>query len=525
MTLNNRSNIILIGFMASGKSRIGEMLAKRLGYALFDVDHMIEQQAGRSIKEIFTHKGEWHFRKLESKVIESLIDCDHSIIVTGGGTPLCFDNASALKKLGSIFYLDANLALIIRRLKQNELRPLAKINHQNDLERLKQLYVFRRPFYLNLGLVIDVNHENKDKTCDEIIDCFKANNRLQKLSKIPIYNIEDKYEIFYQHGAIEHINDILGTLNLKQYRPAIVTSDRLVKILQPNINKLMAKLPHAAIITFGDGEQHKNSSSIENIHRQMFNLGLSRQSVILALGGGNVGDVAGFACAVYLRGVPFVQIPTTLLAMVDSSIGGKTGIDLSIGKNLVGSFYNPKAVLIDLDFLSSLPKDDFACGMAEIIKHAIIADRELFYALKSDSFNLETIIARAIKVKADTVLIDPKENNVRAHLNLGHTFAHAIEKVSHYQIKHGAAVAIGLVLATKLAKSLGILDEDFLGDLELLLNKFELPTQLPNYIKKNDLISAMKFDKKRDNSGLRFILPKRIGEVIIQYVDEKNIGL
>ncbi len=516
---HSRSNIILVGFMASGKSRVGEMLAKRLGYELIDTDAIIQKEQSHSIKDIFTKQGEWHFRHLETEVIKSLRTKEHSVIVAGGGAPMFFDNAQILKGLGQLFYLDASLSLILKRLENNESRPLA-----GDLDKIKALYIYRRPVYLGLGMSVDVNHENKAQTCDEIIERFKAGNRLSKFAQTTISDVGHHYRIIHQDDSLTMLADTIAELGLKDHQPIIVTTDRLQQTLAPHIDHIQSALSqNVQVISFGDGEEHKNHCSIDHIQKQMFAKGLTRKSLVLALGGGNVGDVAGFAASTYLRGVPFIQIPTTLLSMVDASIGGKTGIDLPIGKNLVGAFHNPHAVIIDPSLLKTLPKDDFACGMAEVIKHAIIADRDLFYALKNDELALPEIIERALRVKAFIVLADPREKNIRAHLNLGHTFGHAIEKVSNYQIKHGAAVAIGLVEACRLAQKLGILEADFQNELALLLEKFGLPTTLPTHLNKHELLEAMRVDKKRDDTGLRFVLPKRIGEVIMRRVDEQDI--
>lgn len=524
MSRKSRSNIILIGFMASGKSRVGEMLARRLGYELIDTDAIIEREHNESIKDIFAKHGEWYFRKRESDTIRNLAHREHAVIVAGGGAPTYFDNAQALQELGQVFYLDASLSLILKRLERSDTRPLGALKSSHELEKLKALYLYRRPIYLSLGLAVDVNHESKAKTCDEIIERFKAGNRLSKIAHTTINDVENHYPIFHQPQALDAIGDILVMLGLIDHRPVIVTTERLQRVLSTFIDQINQKLEFTVpVVTFGDGEEHKNFSSINTIHEQMFALGQNRKSLVFALGGGNVGDVAGFAASTYLRGVPFVQIPTTLLAMVDASIGGKTGIDLPRGKNLVGAFYNPKAVVIDPTLLATLPKEDFACGMAEVIKHAIIADRALFYAIKNDELPLVNIIERALKVKALVVLADPRERNIRAHLNLGHTFAHAYEKVSGFTIKHGAAVAIGLMEATRLSRALGVLEEDFAADLAALLEKFELPTALPAHLDKRELLEAMRVDKKRNDTGLQFILPKRIGEVIIQHVDESDV--
>lgn len=524
MDQNNRSNIILIGFMASGKSRIGEMLAKRLGYELIDTDAIIEGEQNQSIKEIFAKRGEWYFRGLETEAIKKLRHKENTVIVAGGGAPVFFDNAQIFKTIGHVFYLDASLALILKRLQKNDSRPLGALATLQDIEKIKALYIYRRPIYLGLGILVDVNHENKAKTCDEIIERYKSAHRLNRIAHSTVFDVEQHYPIIHQKNSLDILGDLRTYLGLKDHRPVIVTTTHLKHVLEKPIAHIRQKFgADGALICFGDGEQYKNFESIHHIHAQMFAHGLMRNTVVIALGGGNVGDVAGFAASTFLRGVPFLQIPTTLLAMVDASIGGKTGIDLALGKNLVGAFYNPKAVVIDPELLATLPKDDFACGMAEVIKAAIIADRALFYAIKNDELDLSAIIERTIKVKAFIVLADPREKNIRAHLNLGHTFAHAIEKVSNYTIKHGAAVAIGLMEATKLSRKLGILEEDFQNDLEAVLKKFELPTTLPSHLKKSDLLDAMKLDKKRDDAGLRFILPKRLGEVITSHVDESDV--
>lgn len=524
MNTIRRSNIILTGFMASGKSRIGEMLAKRMGYELIDIDNVIEREQGASIRSIFEDAGEWHFRKLEHAAIKNLSTIEHAIIVTGGGAPMCFDNMQALKNLGKIFFLDANLSLILRRLEHGKQRPLGSIAHQKDIETIKALYSYRRPIYQASGIAIDVNHENKTKTCDEIIERYKALLRIESVRKTRVDNIGYHYDIFHTPGAINHLANIRLSLGLSDHQPIIVTSDTLADVLKPTIENITQQLKtNVPVICIKDGEQNKNISSVHHIHQQLFVHAPSRKSFIIALGGGNVGDVAGFAASIYLRGIPIIQIPTTLLAMVDASIGGKTGIDLTQGKNLVGSFYDPKAVIIDADLLSTLAPDDMACGMAEIIKHAIIADPLLFYALQNNSLSWPEIIERSLQIKALVVLADPTEKNLRAHLNLGHTFAHAIERQSNYHIKHGMAVAMGLVQAVKLAKKLKLLEEDFSAHLLALLKHHGLPHELPAHLDKRDLIKAMYHDKKRDHHGLMFILPKKIGEVIIERVDEEDV--
>lgn len=511
-------NIVLLGFMASGKSHIGAVLAQKLNYTLYDTDAIIEEEQGAPIKSIFEKKGEAYFRALETKAIKNLLGVKNAVIVTGGGAPMFFENIQMLKKLGHNFYLDVSFELIKKRLKNSDKRPLGQASTPQDLKKLKQLFTFRRPIYAGLGHSIDASEEKKSHTCDEILSRFSALKQLNGLKTLDI-EYPHPYQIFF--SDLFNIDNILGSLGLIDHRPLIITSDHLSEVLLKPLKVLKQKLPGVFIITIKDGEQHKNMDTISEIHKKMFELNLTRKTVVLALGGGNVGDIAGFASSIYLRGVPFVQIPTTLLAMVDSSIGGKTGVDLPIGKNLVGAFHAPSAVLLDKHFLETLPKEEFSCGMAEVIKHAIINDENLFNDLMH-SFDEKTI-ERALKVKADIVLSDPYEQNIRAHLNLGHTFGHAIEKVSNYRIKHGFAVAIGLVLATHLAEKLGVLRVPFLPDLLKLLDKYGLPSKLPADMSMDTVIEAMRHDKKRDNHGLKLILPQKVGKVLVKAVNENEL--
>lgn len=524
MTKNKHQNIILIGFMASGKTRVGELLAERLGFTLIDIDRLIEKETGQNIKTIFSKKGESYFRELENRMIRSLKDNTNSVIVTGGGAPTNYDNAIHLKNLGTIFFLDANFSLITKRLQGNENRPLGKIASSEDLNNLKDLFVYRRPIYANLGHSIDVNHENKEKTCDDIIERFLSHHRLAKIAKTEILQSQKSYPIYHEAHAIKAIKDILIGQGLKHYQPVIITTNHVKNVLHSTIEKINDEIgSKVPVITFEDGEQHKTMATVNSIHENMFRHGFTRKTVAIALGGGNVGDVVGFASSIYLRGLPFIQIPSTLLAMVDASIGGKTGVDVSFGKNLLGAFHNPHAVIIDPELLKTLSPEDYSCGMAEIIKHALIADRDLFYLLKNKEMAITDVITRALQVKANIVFNDPYESNIRAHLNLGHTFAHAIEKVSNYEIKHGIAVAMGLVLATKQSRHLGLLTEDFLDDLLIVLQKYHLPTSLPNHLAISDLMAAMQYDKKRDLEGLKLILPIKIGQVVIKLVNTDEI--
>jgi 3-dehydroquinate synthase len=275
----------------------------------------------------------------------------------------------------------------------------------------------------------------------------------------------------------------------------------------------------AALFSFAAGEPFKSRDTWAALSDQLLAAGFGRDCAIVAVGGGVVGDVAGFVAATYLRGVPYVQVPTTLLAMIDSSIGGKTGVDVSAGKNLIGAFHQPRLVLADLDVLESLPPMHLAAGMAEAVKHGVIADAEYFGVLEAthaavmrrEPTALERVVARSVEIKARIVGADEREAGQRAILNFGHTVAHALEVTAHYAMLHGEAVAIGMVCEARLAASLGIAPEDTASRIAAVLGRYGLPHAPPPTISVDALLTAMHYDKKTRAGAVRFALPRSIG--------------
>ncbi len=295
---------------------------------------------------------------------------------------------------------------------------------------------------------------------------------------------------------------------------AIVTNPTIAALhLDTLLSKIEADELH--VVTIPDGESYKNLETIENILNELFSHKLDRKSLLIAFGGGVIGDMTGFTASLYQRGIDFVQIPTTLLSQVDASVGGKTGVNNSFGKNLIGAFYQPKAVYIDADFLSTLPKREFAAGIAEIVKMAVMFDRDYFEFLEgadfSDKSTLEKVIQRSVELKAEVVNQDEKEAGIRAVLNYGHTFAHVVENETKYQTYlHGEAVAIGMVMANELALKLGLISEDEVDRVKNLLIKHELPVAYE--IKDSETFYNKFFlDKKSANDKIKFILPKGLG--------------
>ncbi len=313
--------------------------------------------------------------------------------------------------------------------------------------------------------------------------------------------------------------------------PQIELDSKVAVITNPKVSglhinyltdRLKAKELH--IITLPDGEEYKNWQSIEYALDRLFDAKFDRNSTLIAFGGGVIGDMTGFAASIFLRGVKFIQIPTTLLSMVDSSVGGKTGINNKYGKNLIGSFYQPEAVYIDTHFLSTLDKREFAAGMAEIIKMAVMFDKEFFENLKKGTLSLEEMIKRSVELKAEVVNQDEKEKGVRSVLNYGHTFGHVIENLTNYKTYlHGEAVAIGMIMANELSRELGYLSEEEANEIKELLKKHDLPTdfKIPDI---EEFYEHFFLDKKTADNKIKFIIPEKIGKYkIVKDVDKEKV--
>jgi len=308
---------------------------------------------------------------------------------------------------------------------------------------------------------------------------------------------------------------------------ALVTNPTVKKLYgQRVVDSMKAAGFLVMSIEVPDGEQYKNLDWANSIYTALLVNSFDRKSPLVALGGGVIGDLTGFAAATFMRGIPFVQVPTTLLAMVDSSVGGKTGVNHAMGKNMIGAFYQPKKVLMDLSVLKTLPKEEFLSGMAEVIKYGVIWDETFFDYLEMnrtkilalDSEALSHIITRSCEIKADVVSKDEREGGIRAILNFGHTVGHAIETAENYTMRHGEAVAIGMVYAARLAQKTGICDAAVPDRVEALIRAYGLPTDLSRLSRKpavTELMDTMQVDKKAEGGKVKFVLPKKIGEVAV----------
>jgi len=329
---------------------------------------------------------------------------------------------------------------------------------------------------------------------------------------------ERSYPIYIEPALLNKAD--LLTSHIRAKRICIVTNDVVAPLYLDTLKKKLNDFVVDEVI-LPDGEAEKSLSNFDVIMSHLLQHEHGRDTTLIALGGGVIGDITGFAAACYQRGIDFIQIPTTLLSQVDSSVGGKTAVNHPLGKNMIGAFYQPKAVFIDIDSLSTLPAREFNAGMAEVIKYGILGDKDFFIwleenisAIKSEDKNiLASMIEKCCQCKADIVASDETEAGVRALLNLGHTFGHAIEAEQGYgKWLHGEAVATGMVLAAKLAVAMNLLEASELRRIELLISAFDLPVNAPEDMGFTEFIRHMRRDKKNIAGKLRFIVPTGIGQ-------------
>ena len=514
------SHIYLYGPSGTGKSTIGKLLAQNLKLPFIDLDHVIEATAGMSIPQIMEKQGELAFRDLETFALKEIVGHTESatpshdrVIALGGGALLREENRAFAESNGTVLLLMADLETLIQRISSDaETRPLLAGNLR---EKLTVLLAKRDDHYNSFRL-----HANVDaKAVQENVQSVQIVLGQHHLSAM------GEYDVIVQEGGVNALGQMLKSRGLQN--PIVVTDNILASV---HLEKLSASLqasefqPKSVILP--SGEEHKNLESVSYLWKSFIENGLDRKSTVIALGGGVIGDMAGFAAATYMRGINWIGIPTTLLAMVDSSLGGKTGIDLPEGKNLVGSFHPPKLVLADPSLLLSLPDRELRSGMAEVVKHGIISDPELFRlcsrGLDWVKAHLEEIVKRAMAVKIEIIEADPYEKGVRATLNLGHTVGHAVELVSKFELRHGEAIAIGTVVEAQYAERIGVAPKGLSTLIADVLLKLGLPTQIPDQLPAEEIMRAMQVDKKKHSKAIRFALPVEIGRV--ELVDVSNLG-
>ncbi|MHB8882233.1 MAG: 3-dehydroquinate synthase [Thermodesulfovibrionales bacterium] len=345
------------------------------------------------------------------------------------------------------------------------------------------------------------------------------------MQKLRVELGERSYSIVMDSGTLSGLGRALERFDFSR-KVALVSNPTVYALFgKETAESLKASGFDLLEVIIPDGEQYKSLTSAETIYGELLRAKLDRRSCLIALGGGVIGDLTGYAASTYMRGIDFIQVPTTLLAQVDSSVGGKTGVNHSLGKNMIGTFWQPRLVWIDIKTLKTLPPKEFCSGLAEVIKYGVIWDREFFDMLEAsrekilalDEATLIEVIRRSCEIKAEVVSKDERESGLRAILNYGHTVGHAVETLTGYtRYLHGEAVAIGMHAAARLSNVLGLMDEKQVLRIKALIEACGLPAEVPAGIRDEDLLAAMQLDKKTVSGALRFVLPEKIGSVRIQ---------
>ena len=525
--------------MGAGKTTIGRILARKLGKRFVDSDHEIEARTGASIPWIFEIEGEESFRRRESEVIRDLCGQDGIVLATGGGAVLSADNRARLAAGGTVVYLRANVHNILQRTGHDKNRPL--LQTADPRRKLEELLIQREPLYREIAqLVIDTGRPNVQSMVQTILDQLDklallatppdgatgqagtptSTNTMNQQS--PITLTVDLGERSYPIVIGPHLLGDAGLLarHIQGRQVAIVSNTTVAPLYMAAVAApLRAAGREVVEIILPDGEQYKTHESLMKVFDALLANKCDRKVTLVALGGGVIGDITGYAAASYMRGVPFIQLPTTLLAQVDSSVGGKTGINHPLGKNMIGAFYQPRAVLADTATLATLPQRELAAGLAEVIKHGAIIDANFFTWIEShiaelvsgDRSALAYAVSRSCEIKSEVVRQDEREGGLRAILNFGHTFGHAIEAGMGYGAwLHGEAVGCGMVMAADLSHRMGYIDDAACERVRKLVAAAGLPTVAPRMAPERWL-ELMEVDKKNEGGDIKFILLKPLG--------------
>jgi len=505
-------HLFLVGPPGIGKSSVAPALAHHFGAAVIELDREIQRRAGKPNKDLIEQDGMDRFRDVESSVLTRLVPTPSWVVVdTGGGAPIREENRALMRRLGLIIGLRGSLDRVASGIAATQ----AKRPYQNvaPRDRARRVLQERKSAYADTDVTFDVDGATSDETARAIAAWLVSARGV----RIDVAGPERPCRVLIRAGVLEHVGPHLADLGWRG-QVAVVSDAPTAARYEPDLLRSLASVGLKAVtLRVPAGERGKQFGIAARLWASLASYGIGRDGGIIALGGGSVGDVAGFVAATYLRGIRLAQVPTTLLGMADASIGGKTAIDIAAGKNLVGAFHSPDAVFADLAVLATLPARQLSSGLAEVTKCAFLADRESVAQLARSLGNvragdLGAILAAvtiAAEVKGGIVSQDPRESGLRELLNFGHTMGHAYEAASGYRATHGEAVAIGMVYATALAEKLELTAATVRPELENLLQRSDLPTRarLPRAV-----WSYVLRDKKARAGKLRWILPRRIGQ-------------
>jgi len=571
MKLDRRiSNLIITGFSGTGKSLVAKEVARGLNWDFLDTDDEIVKQTDKPIAEIFRQDGEAKFRELERETIRKACQQRQTVIAIGGGAIVDPQNYELLAKAGLIVCLEAKPKTIYERLfreaaysPETEVRPL--LANDNPLERIRQLKASRQSYYANVDWTVHTDNLNISQVAEEVIRAWRllrsasddtpiviarhempkqsqeylapglprsARNDIKKAARNDDKDIAclvetatQSYPVFVGYGLLDKLGEKMKKAALSG-TATIISGENVFSLYGSKVEGILKDAGFAVnSFVVPPGEETKSMDYAIKIYDFLVEHRAERDDIIIALGGGMIGDLAGFVAATFLRGMPWIQVPTSLVAMVDASIGGKVGVNHPEGKNLIGAFYQPNLVLADCQTLTTLPQRELTSGWAEVIKHGMILDEEFVQFLESNVNRLTKLepelltraIARSAAIKAQVVSQDEKEREgKRTILNYGHTIAHGLEAATQYKrFLHGEAVAIGMVGAAKLSQRLGLLPSAAVERQQALLQKFGLPTGFSG-LGLAEITRAMELDKKTKEKAIRWVLLQDIGKVVIR---------
>ena len=534
--LGGRS-IVLVGIMGSGKTSVGKRLAAKLGLEFVDADAEIETAAGMTIAEIFARDGEAYFRDGERRVIARLLDERQRVVATGGGAFMNELTRERIARKGISIWLDAPLEVLLKRLRKRNNRPL--LQNADPEGTMKKLMETRNPTYAQADFSIVSGDGPHDSVVVQVLDVLDGKlDSLPRLTEarqgapqasVHVELAGRDYDIFIGRDLIAHAGDYISAIAPKSACFVVTDENVAPHYLGLLQNSLDSKGIRHAALTLPAGESTKSIENFSRVCNEVIGARMERGDILIALGGGVMGDLAGFAASSVRRGMRFVQIPTTLLSQVDSSVGGKTAINSPHGKNLIGAFYQPSLVLADTGALDTLPIREFRAGYAEVMKYGVIDDAEFFAWLEANwrgvhahGPELTEAIRKSCTSKAAVVARDETEQGDRALLNLGHTFGHALEALTHYdssRLVHGEGVAIGIACAMRFSARLGHMNGQEASRVENHLRAAGLPSRIRDIVGWSEgtdaILQAMYQDKKVKQGALTFILARGIGQSFI----------
>lgn len=511
-------------------------VARSLGWEAVDTDDEVVRLAGKSIPDVFSHDGEPHFRKLERQALAEACQKSRVVIATGGGAILDPSNRLLMRRSGVVVCLEANAGTIFRRLPREDERPTAVrplLAMADPMERIVELKQSRQAYYAMADWTVQTDHLTLPEVCQEVIrgrHYWLRSHEAVEAAKYDedhvcdVVTATERYPVFVGWGLLRSLGERLKEAG--SGGNAFVVADASVFSLYGEVVMTSLREAGYGVESFAvpSGEVSKTQNTVCHIYDWLVDWRVERGDVLVALGGGMITDMAGFVAATFLRGLSLVQVPTSLIAMTDASVGGKTGVNHSKAKNLIGSFYQPRLVLADVQTLGTLRERELTSGWAEVIKHGLVLDPELTAYLEKNVEKLVKLnpeatteaVRRSVAIKARIVSEDEKEQGRRILLNYGHTIAHGLEAATGYgEFLHGEAVSVGMAGAAMISHELGLVPPEVVKQHREILRAFGLPMSCSD-VKMKDVLKAMESDKKVKGKAVRWVLLEGIGRPVVR---------